>query len=159
VQAFENPLQAVQTFSRNHVDLVISDVQMPGMDGFDVAQKVAEGLGTTPPMVLLISGFSDVEKRVEEFPPSVIIGLLPKPFGVLELSEVVSLLERSRQQCPGRLGPFCRHVQHDGGGDGDGGHAKPLCGCSQYSGCQHYDTLCGISLRQWVSSGGRAVVR
>ena len=62
VLPFNDPARALASLSAE-VDLVIADVNMPGMDGFTVAERVAERLGTQPPKVLLVTG-ADHEARL-----------------------------------------------------------------------------------------------
>ncbi len=149
---FSDPLEAVRALSENPFDLVICDVQMPGMDGFQVARKVVEGFGTTPPKVLLISGY-DAGGRLDEFPPSAVIGLLPKPFSVAEFAEVLDVVENTREKCPGRIAVLCERVQKHRCGEGDDARLS-LCHSPQYSECEHYDAMCGERFRSWVSAGG-----
>lgn len=144
---FEDPRQALSSLPCSGADLVVSDIVMPDLNGFDVAARVAEMLGTTPPRVLLVSGYHDLRERMEGTPPSVVIGVLPKPFAFADLSRVVSLLERSRACCPGALCSFCPQVRKDK--PSPAGDAA-LCLSPLYAACPHYDNVCGKELRLWI---------
>lgn len=68
------------------VDVIISDVMMPGMSGLELAERVAAT--PAPPPIILMSGFatpdvdpSDLERLAVRF--------LPKPFTPDELERVV----------------------------------------------------------------------
>jgi CheY-like chemotaxis protein len=148
---FARPEDAVESLPRNRVDLVLSDLQMPGMNGFNVAQKVAEIIGTTPPRVLLLSGSDSLDVELETFPPSVIIGVLPKPFQKNELGNVISLIERTRTCCPGTLAPFCLYHQEHCSAAARREPQFP-CDSSDYSGCSHYNEHCGMMLRLWIAT-------
>ncbi len=37
---FENPLEAARYISRNHVDIVFTDIQMPGLDGIEFTRSI-----------------------------------------------------------------------------------------------------------------------
>lgn len=51
--------QALKFLEANHCDLILLDIDMPGMDGFEVLQKIKDkGLDTMPP-VLFLTGNSD----------------------------------------------------------------------------------------------------
>lgn len=139
---FDDPEKAVQSLPGSGVDMVVSDIVMPNLSGFDVAMHVAEALGTVPPRVLLISGYHDMRGRMDNTPPSVVIGVLPKPFSFGDLSRVVSLLDQARTRCPGVLCSFCPQPLRD--------EAGTLCESNAYSSCPHYDVSCGKKLRAWI---------
>ena len=105
VLPFNDPARALASLSAE-VDLVIADVNMPGMDGFTVAERVAERLGTQPPKVLLVTG-ADHEARLAEYRPSKVIGLLRKPVALADLRRVTQLCECAQERCPGMLLPLC----------------------------------------------------
>jgi len=56
----DNGDDALAEFDRGSFDMVVLDVEMPGMDGFEVATAIRRGRGATLPVVL-ISGYSDAE--------------------------------------------------------------------------------------------------
>ncbi len=58
---------ALQAMERQRPDLVISDITMPDMDGFELLKliKAAPGLGDVP--VVLVTGDAKVEQRVRAF--------------------------------------------------------------------------------------------
>ena len=87
---FENGVEALSYMARERVDLVLSDISMPRMDGLTLSQRIAEEFPGT--QVLLLTGFEEFEyarravrHRVREF--------LLKPMTAEELGEV---LERTR---------------------------------------------------------------
>ena len=151
VLSFNDPRQALASLPNSGADLIVSDILMPDLSGFDVAARVAETLGTVPPRVLLVSGYHDMRERMEETPPSVVIGVLPKPFAFSDLSKVISVLERARDRCPGTLHSFCPHARKDE--PGQTGCADP-CHSPSYATCPHYDSLCGKELRHWIRTQG-----
>lgn len=155
VMEYADPREALDALSDNgRVDLVVTDVQMDFLDGFEVAQKVAELRGTTPPMVLLISGYPSVKARMHEIPPSVVIGLLPKPFEAAALARVMSVLEQSRTQCPGLVEPFCQCKDDVPRQKDDTEAGSRPCATIRYSECSHYNESCGRTLRLWISTEG-----
>jgi|SRR5215469_5397266 len=58
----EDGEEALRVLSARKIDLIISDVVMPGMSGVELIKKVHEANGHGPP-VILITGFIDVTLR------------------------------------------------------------------------------------------------
>lgn len=145
VREFVDPLQALAAISLD-TDLVVSDVNMPAMDGFAVAEEVLAILGNHLPKVLLFSG-GDHKTKLEVYPPSAIIGIMPKPIRLANLSHILTLLERARTQCPGTLGTFYPCVQTSPENTDVGAESVNKCFSSAYADCPHYNAGCGKGLR------------
>ena len=148
VSAFSSPCDVVASLTPD-VDLVISDVSMPEMDGFQLAEKVAQTLGDSPPRTLLMTG-RDPDGRLASSSTAAVIGLLYKPFSLSNLYTVLHLLEQTRTLCPGRIGPFCASVRRER----ENPAVEGLCESPHYATCPHYDTDCGRRLRDWISTTG-----
>src|SRR5512146_3443922 len=58
----EDGVEALKIVSGKKVDLLISDVRMPGMDGIALLKKINQSAGHRPPMIF-ITGFSDLPLR------------------------------------------------------------------------------------------------
>lgn len=150
VRAFSNPRDAIADLS-TRIDLVISDIALPGIDGFGIASAVDAVLGNHLPRVLLITG-GDYQAELATYPPSMVIGVMRKPIRYADLSRVVSLISETRTRCPGTVRSFCRHVcKSDDEHDRAAGSDSP-CFTSEYANCKHYDSECGIALRGSVAS-------
>src|SRR6188474_1500400 len=68
VCATSNGIELLEECSRRDVDVVITDLDMPGMDGLAAAEELADkGIP-----VILISGHSDAEHVVLEHEPVVV---------------------------------------------------------------------------------------
>lgn len=155
VQAYQNPSSALAHLPPD-VDLVISDVGMPEMDGFTVAEGVALRLGVCPPRTLLVSGESHTNE-VEQFPPSKVIGLLPKPIMFADVGRIVGFLAQTRKCCPGLKAPLCPYAcGRSGECESKSAEGPASCEGVEYARCPHYDAVCGKTLRLWVSGGNRA---
>ena len=77
--------QALERLKAEEVDLVLSDVVMPGISGVELARRLREDLPAVP--VLLATGYSDeILKQGSEF------AVLSKPFGASDLSKALSSL-------------------------------------------------------------------
>ena len=76
-------------------DLVVLDVMMPGLSGFDVCQKLRSNIQTAFIPILMLTGNTDEESRTRGF----MVGTddyMSKPFSVPELhSRVTRLLRRT----------------------------------------------------------------
>jgi two-component system LytT family response regulator/two-component system response regulator LytT len=89
-----NGIEAVELIEEYHPDLVFLDVQMPGLDGFQVIQKLAEkrpGNGSAPlPQIVFATAYD--QYAVRAFAVNAVDYLL-KPFDRVRVSEAV---ERAR---------------------------------------------------------------
>ena len=75
------------------VDLVISDVQMPGVDGLDVLRRLRAGHEAPP--VILITAFGDVHlhRRARELGA---VDVIDKPFDLMQLCARVECVLRRK---------------------------------------------------------------
>jgi two-component system, OmpR family, response regulator CpxR len=93
VLACNNGAQALETFRRGGVDLVLSDLQMPGLDGAELVNRIKDLSASTP--AILFSGktrFYEKESRADLF--------LPKG-----MYAPIELLERIRVMLVKKRGP------------------------------------------------------
>ena len=80
--------EALELLRNNAIDLVISDVIMPGMDGYALAKKIKTEFPDT--QMLIVSGF-DETSHVNDPDQELKAGALAKPYSSRDL------LERVRQ--------------------------------------------------------------
>ncbi|MBA3014759.1 MAG: sigma-54-dependent Fis family transcriptional regulator [Desulfobulbaceae bacterium] len=78
----DNGQQALDLVKNNDINLVITDMQMPGMDGFALLQAIKEFSGTIP--VIMITAYGEVEKAVRAMQLGA-FNYLTKPFNTEEL--------------------------------------------------------------------------
>ena len=78
--------EALRVFRQGGVDMVLSDVKMPGLDGLDLLKAVKEAQPRTP--VILISGYSDTDSLVTALNHGA-QNFLRKPIRFDELSQVL----------------------------------------------------------------------
>ena len=82
----------VELATREVPDLVICDVMMPGMDGYEVARKLREDLRTSHIPIILLTAKGDKESRIQGWNEN-IDDYMTKPFDELELkSRIANIL-------------------------------------------------------------------
>lgn len=91
----EDPLTALQWLQEKHYDLILLDVQMPGMDGFELCKRLRMLPSYSKTPVIYVTSHSDFESRAK----SVLSGgddLISKPVFQMELAvkAVTHLLKR-----------------------------------------------------------------
>ncbi len=59
----ENGAQAMQIMAAHRIDLIVTDIRMPVMDGITLLKRVKESLAHTCPAIIFISGFTDISTR------------------------------------------------------------------------------------------------
>lgn len=86
-------MEALELFAVNNVDLVISDIVMPNMDGVDFVSRLRESFPAVP--ILTISGGSRVVRARFGLDSALLSGAndsLTKPFTAVQLLEKVKAL-------------------------------------------------------------------
>jgi two-component system, LytTR family, response regulator LytT len=86
VGQFENPLEAAQYISKNPIDIVFTDVQMPGLNGIEFTRSMVNG-----PVVIFTTAFA--KYAIEGFKLDIADYLL-KPFTYEEFLTSVHKAER-----------------------------------------------------------------
>ncbi len=95
VRSFTNPLESLEYFRADPIDLLLVDIRMPGISGFDLVQQVRE---LQPDMAILaMTGFGTVEMAIQALRRGV-DGLILKPFDKSELIQAVELALTDHQQ-------------------------------------------------------------
>jgi len=84
--------EALQLFAENPVDLVICDLGMPGMNGWDVAAAIKdlcrEKQIPKPPLVLL-TGWGGQQAEAETISRSGVDAVVEKPVNIERLVEII----------------------------------------------------------------------
>jgi two-component system alkaline phosphatase synthesis response regulator PhoP len=93
VRLVEDGPAALRAFAEWSPDLVLLDLMLPGMDGYEILQRLRSG-GSTIPVIILTARVEEADK-VRGFRLDA-DQYVTKPFGILELLERVSALLRRR---------------------------------------------------------------
>ena len=88
--------EGLSLFPKNSFDLVITDLQMPDLDGWTLALHVKDKSPNTP--VVLITG-SEKKKVMEKLKGSCVDSVMFKPFTLEDIQETVRIMldERLRE--------------------------------------------------------------
>ena len=67
--------EALQILEKNNIDLIISDVIMEEMDGFELCGKIKSNINVSHAPVILLTANTDTESKIKG-----IIGMTPNDF-------------------------------------------------------------------------------
>lgn len=99
-EAVEDPQKALELVNERRFDLVILDVDMPVMSGFDLCKKIRSIPANQKTPVIFVTSMTDFESRAR----SMLSGgndLIGKPFSYMELA-VKALIALLKGQLPGQ---------------------------------------------------------
>lgn len=102
VRTFGNPVEALESIESFSPQLIVSDVLMPGMTGFEFCQKVKSNVKTSHIPFLLLTGVTD-KKSILEGMRLGAIDYIAKPFDkeVLrsKIANIFALQQAAQRQC------------------------------------------------------------
>src|SRR4030042_3745482 len=87
VLAAESGEQALGILQQKHIDLVLTDMRMPGMDGIELLKKIHERYSHIN--VVILTGYGQIETYIEAMNFGA-IEYVSKPFKINELKFIVS---------------------------------------------------------------------
>jgi two-component system LytT family response regulator len=102
-------VQAVEMIEEQRPDLVLLDIQMPGLDGFGVLQALAE-----PPAVIFVTAYDEYALRAFEVHA---LDYLLKPFGRERVEKAVRRAQEAmagEQDLAAQLGPLLESLATEG---------------------------------------------
>lgn len=97
VEHFNNGLDALNAFRKNHYDFCLLDVMLPKIDGFELAKKIRENNNSIP--IIFLTAKSLPEDKIE----GLTIGgddYLVKPFNMKELFLKIEIFLNRRAKSP-----------------------------------------------------------
>ena len=105
----ESGTQAVEMIEREKPDLVLLDIQMPGLDGFEVIEALAD-----PPPVIFVTAYDEYAIRAFEVNA---LDYLLKPFSRERLEKAIRRAQEAlveEQDFAARLGPLLESLAAQG---------------------------------------------
>ena len=91
---FSNGEDLIKELETEKPDLIITDVQMPGMLGYDILKHVNNNYEDLP--VIIMTAFADMQAAVESFGGGA-FEYIPKPF---DLEEAIKIIKRALEEKP-----------------------------------------------------------
>jgi len=87
----EEALNRIEKYTHEAV-LILSDINMPGMSGLELLDRIKQKIHTPPPVVMMITAYGDSEnyKRAMELGAD---DFLTKPVDFIKLKEKIKTLE------------------------------------------------------------------
>lgn len=85
VETAENGQKGLESVARRKPDLILLDMKMPVMDGWQFARELGNGDGQAVP-IIVVTAADDARRRAEEIGA---VGWLGKPFDIESLVAVV----------------------------------------------------------------------
>ena len=92
-----NGKEAVALINSRHIDLVVSDIIMPEMDGLELCRTIKNNLDTSHIEVLLLTAKNSINDRIESYNAGA-DGYLSKPFELKVLQAKINSLIRNRKR-------------------------------------------------------------
>ncbi|MFL6459924.1 MAG: response regulator, partial [Nitrososphaeraceae archaeon] len=90
--SYINPVKALKEFRRNYYDLILLDIRMPVLNGFELCKKIIE-LDKTVHIVFVTASEEYYEQfRSQHFPELGKINYIQKPIGNEELVQIVNMI-------------------------------------------------------------------
>ncbi|RYD79108.1 MAG: response regulator, partial [Verrucomicrobiaceae bacterium] len=93
-----NGMQALEAFSQEAFDLIITDQSMPGMSGVQLAQAIKAKSPNLP--VILLTGFGEEMQAKGQHPDGINL-VIGKPVSSTELRRVIALVVAGNKSCDG----------------------------------------------------------
>ena len=104
VESFENGNSMMNKLARHQPNAILSDVRMPGIDGFELLKQIKDSYPDLP--VIIMTAHSDLDSAVSAYHRGA-FEYLPKPFDIKEaIDQVQRACRVSREtQQPDEEGP------------------------------------------------------
>ena len=93
-KSFSSADGLIKSLDKSKPDLIITDVQMPGMLGYDLLKHINNNFEDLP--VIVMTAFADMQAAVESFGGGA-FEYIPKPF---DLEDAIKIIERALEEKP-----------------------------------------------------------
>jgi CheY-like chemotaxis protein len=98
----ENGREALEVLARQHCDLVISDIRMPEMDGFELARQMRDRYPEIN--LVLMTGYSS-DSTFQEAMRLSVDAYLAKPFKTADLARILNGIQRANAERTAKTKP------------------------------------------------------
>jgi CheY-like chemotaxis protein len=85
VEMASSALEALDKLKHGDFDLLLTDIEMPGIKGHELIRKVVDEFNPAPKMIIISAGISYLSKEIKDL----VQGELAKPFSEKDLLNVV----------------------------------------------------------------------
>lgn len=97
IKTAKNGRQALEVLKDEHINLIVSDIMMPEMDGFELTRQVKSDIESSHIPVILLTAKVNVEAKVEGFETGA-DAYIEKPFSLEVLMAQIANLLQSREK-------------------------------------------------------------
>jgi CheY-like chemotaxis protein len=113
VQTAVDGLQAVELAQHTRPDIIVLDLELPGITGFEAAVRLRQSSQTSAIPLIAATGYSHV-KQLDQARESGFDSIVVKPCEPAALvAEIERLLDRRAPQQEDRAGVTVQHVHHN----------------------------------------------
>ena len=81
--------EAIECLKRHDYAVILIDLMMPRVNGFEVIEYLKDHHGPVKPVVLVISAYAD--QRFKQVDPAIVAGVIRKPLEIAELGGMIRL--------------------------------------------------------------------
>lgn len=89
VDTVADGVEAIAKLKAHQYAVILIDLMMPRLDGFEVIEYLKNHHGPIKPVVLVISAYAD--QRFKQVDPDIVAGVIRKPFEIAELGSMIRL--------------------------------------------------------------------
>lgn len=89
-------LEALNILNEKKFDIIITDLEMPNLDGFGLMAKLSESADTKDIPIIVLTGHDDVSVKIND--ANSLMGLYKKPWNEAELLKRIKLLSYLKSQ-------------------------------------------------------------
>lgn len=89
-------LEALNILNEKNFDIIITDLEMPNLDGFGLMAKLSESAFTKDIPIIVLTGHDDVTVKVDD--ANSLMGLYKKPWNEVDLLKRIKLLSYLKNQ-------------------------------------------------------------
>jgi len=95
VEPFMDPVKAIESYSAERYDVVVTDINMPEVSGIDLLDRVRRI--NPAACVIILTGFADIENAIAANNQGA-YGFFRKPLDILRFLETLEKIEREQRQ-------------------------------------------------------------